>query len=480
MNLADWLKQSGIKKADFAGLIGCTPGRVSQLVSGEAWPSRDLAQRIAQATGGAVTANDFAASGAACPREDAGLAGRRVLLVIGGGIAAYKCLDLIRRLRERGAAVRVVMTKAAEEFVTPLSIGALAGESPFTDLFDAKSEFDVGHIRLAREADLVAVAPATADLMARMAAGHAGDLATAILLATGAPVLVAPAMNPYMWRAAATQRNLARLVEDGVQVVGPNTGEMAEAGESGPGRMAEPMEIVAALERLGDAPGDKPLAGVRVLVTSGPTHEPIDPVRYIANRSSGRQGHAIAAAAARLGAEVTLVSGPVRLADPQGVSVVHVETAQEMLEAVQAALPADIGVFAAAVADWRMPSTAPEKLKKTGPAQELTLELVQNPDILKTVGLGERRPELVIGFAAETENVVVFARQKRFAKGCDWIVANDVSPETGVMGGERNLVHLVTEDRVEDWPELAKEDVADRLMRRAAEEIRLRRAEEAR
>ncbi|MGD9867308.1 MAG: bifunctional phosphopantothenoylcysteine decarboxylase/phosphopantothenate--cysteine ligase CoaBC, partial [Hyphomicrobiales bacterium] len=301
-----------------------------------------------------------------------------------------------------------------------------------------------------------------------------------VLLATGAPVLIAPAMNPHMWRAPATQRNLARLIEDGIHVAGPNSGEMAEAGESGPGRMAEPLEIVAALERLGGTSANQPLAGLHVLVTSGPTHEPIDPVRYIANRSSGRQGHAIASAAARLGARVTLVSGPVQLADPEGARTVHVETAEQMLEAVNAALPADIGVFAAAVADWRMPSMAPEKLKKTGPAQELTLELVQNPDILKTIGHGAGRPPLVIGFAAETENVVAFARQKRIAKGCDWIVANDVSPETGIMGGGSNTVHLVMEDSVEDWPELAKEDVADRLMRRAGEEIRGRGPETAR
>lgn len=486
MQLADWLRQNGLTAQAFAAQVGTSHATVSRLCRGRQRPSMELAQTIAAMTRGAVMPNDFMSpaselpAGASKPTAALSLAGKHILLVIGGGIAAYKCLDLIRRLRERGAIVRVVMTQAAMEFVTPLSVGALAGEAPFTALFDANEEFDVGHIRLAREAEAIIVAPATADLMAKLASGHAGDLATAVLLATGAPVLLAPAMNPFMWNAPATQRNLARLVADGHHVVGPNSGEMAEAGESGMGRMAEPIEIVAALERIGGTQGEEmPLSGTRVLVTSGPTHEPIDPVRYIANRSSGRQGHAIAAAAARLGAAVTLVSGPVQLPDPPVARVVHVETAEDMLEAVMTALPADIGVFAAAVADWRMPTAAVEKLKKTGPAQELSLELLQNPDILKTVGHGPKRPELLIGFAAETETVVQFAKLKRVAKGCDWIVANDVSARTGVMGGENNRVHLVMQDGVEDWPEMSKDDVADRLMRRAGEELRLRRKERA-
>jgi phosphopantothenoylcysteine decarboxylase / phosphopantothenate---cysteine ligase len=404
--------------------------------------------------------------------EHQAIHGRRILLVIGGGIAAYKSLDLIRRLRERGAAVRVVMTKAAQEFITPLAAGALAGDAVHTDLFDPRGEFDVGHIRLAREPDVVIVAPATADFLAKMAGGHADDLATAVLLATGAPVLIAPAMNPFMWSHAATQRNLAQLAADGIAVVGPNAGEMAEAGETGRGRMAEPLEIVAAIAKiLGPQKPAGPLAGRRVLVTAGPTHEPIDPVRYIANRSSGKQGYAIARAAAAAGAAVTLVAGPVTLADPAGVTTIKVESARDMLAAVDQALPVDVAVFAAAVADWRVLDAAPQKIKKPGTGQGggLKLELVENPDILVTVARDRQpRPALVIGFAAETENVIENARAKLERKGCDWIVANDVSPATGIMGGDRNTVHLVTRLGVESWPDESKEDVARALIARIA------------
>ena len=401
---------------------------------------------------------------------------KRIVLVIGGGIAAYKCLELIRRLRERLAVkLLTVMTRAAQEFVTPLSVGALSNEPVFTELFDLDAEREIGHIRLARDADLIVVAPATADLIARMAGGHADDLASSVLLATDRPVLVAPAMNPRMWFAPATRRNVALLEADGVHFVGPETGEMAERGEAGPGRMAEVPQLIEAIERLlgvasAERSADGPLAGRHVLVTSGPTHEPIDPVRYIANRSSGKQGTAIAAEAARLGARVTLVTGPVTGALPAGVAAVEVETGVEMLEAVRAALPADIAIFAAAVADWRVPETAPEKLKKRG-GEPPRLELVENPDILKTVAgapIGER-PALVVGFAAETENVIDNARAKRRAKGANWIVANDVSPATGVMGGDRNTVHLITAEGVESWPELAKAEVARRLVERAAQ-----------
>jgi len=395
---------------------------------------------------------------------------RRILLIIGGGIAAYKSLDLIRRLRERGAAVRCVLTRAAQEFVTPLAAGALAGERAFTDLFDAASEFDVGHIRLARESDLIIVAPATADLMAKMASGQADDLATAVLLATSSRVLIAPAMNPHMWQHPATRRNLARLSEDGIAVIGPNAGEMAEAGEAGVGRMAEPLEIAAAaLALLADIEG--PLAGRRMIVTSGPTHEPIDPVRYIANRSSGKQGHAIAAAAAAGGADVTLVSGPVNIPDPPGVKVVKVESAQEMLAAVSKALPADVAVFAAAVADWRVDKANANKIKKQAGTLP-KLALVENPDILATIAQKRSgRPGLVIGFAAETDHIIEHAKEKLKRKGCDWILANDVSLESGVMGGDRNTVHLVTTDGVESWPPQSKEDVARALVGRIAKTL---------
>jgi phosphopantothenoylcysteine decarboxylase / phosphopantothenate---cysteine ligase len=395
---------------------------------------------------------------------------RRVLLIIGGGIAAYKCLDLIRRLRERGIAVRVAMTRAAQQFVTPLSVGALSNERVFTELFDLDDEREIGHIRLSREADLIMVAPATADLLAKMAGGHADDLASAVLMATDKPVLVAPAMNPRMWLHPATRRNAAQLAADGIAFIGPNVGEMAERGEAGPGRMAEVPELVEAIvAKLSSSSADaKPLAGRHVLVTSGPTHEPIDPVRYIANRSSGKQGSAIAAEAAALGARVTLVTGPTRLADPAGVEVVHIESAREMLEAVRNALPADVAIFAAAVADWRVATQSDEKIKKSPGQGAPHLELIENPDILKTIAgeKGAQRPGLVIGFAAETQNVIGFAKKKRKAKGADWIVANDVSPETGIMGGDRNAVHVISEDGVESWPELDKTEVARRLMAR--------------
>ncbi|HTT47315.1 MAG TPA: bifunctional phosphopantothenoylcysteine decarboxylase/phosphopantothenate--cysteine ligase CoaBC [Pseudolabrys sp.] len=396
---------------------------------------------------------------------------KRVLLVIGGGIAAYKSLDLIRRLKERGLAVRCILTKAAEHFVTPLSAGAIVGERIFTDLFDQANEFDVGHIRLARETDLIVVAPATADLMAKMAGGHADDLATAVLLAAGTKILLAPAMNPHMWTNKATQRNLAQLVADGCALVGPNEGEMAEKGERGRGRMAEPLEIAAAVENL-LAGGAQVLAGKRVLVTSGPTHEPIDPVRYIANRSSGKQGHAIAAAAAAAGAEVALVSGPVNLPDPPGVTVVHVGSARDMLRAVETALPADVAIFAAAVADWRIERAGEQKLKKTPGGGAPALALTENPDILSTIAHRKtQRPRLVIGFAAETENVVANAKDKLKRKGCDWILANDVSPQTGIMGGDTNTVELVTAQDVEPWPPQSKEAVAKMLVERIAEEL---------
>jgi phosphopantothenoylcysteine decarboxylase/phosphopantothenate--cysteine ligase len=404
---------------------------------------------------------------------------QRILLLIGGGIAAYKCLDLIRRLREQGASVRAVMTRAATQFVTPLSVGALTSERVFTDLFDLNDEQEIGHIRLSREADLLIVAPATADLIAKMAGGHADDLASTVLMATDKPVLVAPAMNPRMWLHPATQRNVAQLKDDGIRFVGPNVGEMAERDEAGPGRLAEVQEIIAAASKIIAEQRDvpvarlvgRPLAGRHVLVTSGPTHEPIDPVRYIANRSSGKQGHAIARAAASLGARVTLITGPVSLADPAGAQVVHVETAEEMLRAVQTSLPADIAVFAAAVADWRSASAPSEKIKKSG--ETPSLALAENQDILATVGKSRsHRPPLVIGFAAETGNVTSEAARKRKSKGADWIVANDVSPARGVFGGDGNTVHLVTADGAEDWPTMSKDEVARRLMQRAAEHLR--------
>ena len=393
------------------------------------------------------------------------LHGKRILLIISGGIAAYKSLDLIRRLRGRGAAVRCILTEGGAQFVTPLSVAALSEDTVYRDLFSLTTEAEMGHIRLSREADLLLVAPASADLMARMTHGRADDLAATTLLATDKPVMIAPAMNVRMWQHPATQANLETLRSRGVAVVGPNEGDMA-CGEYGPGRMAEPHEIVAAV--VGWFGVSAPLAGRRALVTSGPTHEPIDPVRYIANRSSGKQGHAIAAALARRGAATTLVSGPTHLADPAGVTVVRVETAREMLAACQAALPADVAVCAAAVADWRIDQAAGQKLKKESGGLP-TLSLAENPDILATLSAaGNARPALVVGFAAETENVVAHARAKLSRKGCDWILANDVSPATGTFGGSDNTIHFVTPTQDEDWPRMTKDDVADRLAERVA------------
>jgi phosphopantothenoylcysteine decarboxylase/phosphopantothenate--cysteine ligase len=414
-------------------------------------------------------------------RRDAASNLPSVTLIIGGGIAAYKALDLIRRLKERRIQVRCVLTKAAQQFVTPLAASALSHERCYTDLFDPGSEFDAGHIRLARDCDLIVVAPATADLMAKMAHGHADDLASAILLASNGPILLAPAMNPLMWNNAATRRNVAQLQRDGVALVGPNAGEMAEAGEVGVGRMAESPEIAAAAERFVRPSQPQPLAGKRVLITAGPTHEPIDPVRYIANRSSGKQGFAIAAAAQAAGADVTLISGPVDLDDPPGVTVKHVESARDMLQRVEAALPVDIAIFAAAVADWRVANAGEQKLKKTAGSSMPPLQLVENPDILATISrLQDKRPGLVIGFAAETEHLIDNAKAKLARKGCDWIVANDVSPATGVMGGDRNTVHLLARDgadlgvdhiKVESWPVMTKAQVATELVARIAKTI---------
>lgn len=388
------------------------------------------------------------------------LAGKRVLLIIGGGIAAFKSLDLIRRLREHGAEVVPVLTKSAEQFVTPLSVSALAANKVYRDLFDLTDEAEMGHIELSRAADLVVVAPATADLMGKMAGGLANDLASTLLMATDKRVLIAPSMNVRMWEHPATQRNIATLKGDGILFVGPNEGSMA-CGEFGLGRMAEPLEIVAAVEA---AIAGGPLKGKHILVTSGPTHEPIDPVRYIANRSSGAQGTAIAQALSALGADVTFVTGPADVARPQGVRVVEVQAAREMLDAVQAALPADGAVFAAAVADWRMANAVTSKMKKDGSGSLPVLEFAENPDILATVAqMKKGRPDLVVGFAAETDDVVENAKAKRKRKGCDWIVANDVSPETGIMGGSENAVVLITAVGVDAWPRMGKELVAKRL-----------------
>ena len=395
------------------------------------------------------------------------LAGKRILLIIGGGIAAYKSLSLIRLLKTAGAAVTPVLTRAGGEFVTPLSVSALAGEKVHSTLFDLTDEAEMGHIQLSRVADLVVVAPATADLMAKLATGRAEDLASTLLLATDTPVLMAPAMNVRMWEHPATQRNLATLKADGVAFVGPDAGEMA-CGEFGPGRMAEPEAIFAAIAA---ALTDGPLKGRNVLVTSGPTHEPIDPVRYIANRSSGAQGTAIAAALRDLGARVTFVTGPASVPPPDGVQVVRVETAREMLQAVTAALPADAAVMAAAVADWRVANAGAQKMKKDGSGRAPALEFAENPDILATVAKGALRPRLVVGFAAETEHVVDHATAKRARKGCDWIVANDVSPETGIMGGTENAVVLMSEAGSEVWPRMGKDQVARALAQRIAEAL---------
>ena len=396
------------------------------------------------------------------------LGGKRILLVIGGGIAAYKALELIRLFRKAGAAVTPVLTRAGAEFVTPLSVSALAGEKVYTDLFDLTDEAEMGHIQLSRSADLIVVAPATADLLAKMAQGRADDLASTLLLATDTAVLAAPAMNVRMWDHPATRRNLAQVQADGVRLVGPDEGEMA-CGEYGPGRMAEPVAILAAAEAM---LSQGPLRGKTVLVTSGPTHEPIDPVRYIANRSSGAQGTALAVALRDLGARVVFVTGPAEVPPPTGVDVIRVETARQMLEAVQAALPADAAVMAAAVADWRVANAAGSKLKKDGSGRAPALEFAENPDILATVAqMATGRPRLVVGFAAETDDVVAHAVAKRARKRCDWIVANDVSPGTGIMGGTENAVVLITADGQEAWPRMGKDEVARRLARRIAEAL---------
>lgn len=396
------------------------------------------------------------------------LNGKRILLIIGGGIAAYKGLDLIRKLRAAGAGVTPVLSESAGQFVTPLSAAALAGNRAYTQLFDLKDEAEMGHIELSRAADLVVVAPGTANLMAKMAGGLADDLASTLLLATDKRVLVAPAMNVRMWDHPATQRNLATLRGDGVLIAGPDEGPMA-CGEFGPGRMAEPDAIV---EAVSAALSNGPLAGRHIIVTSGPTHEPIDPVRYIANRSSGAQGTAIAAALSGLGANVTFVTGPATTPTPDGVKVVRVETARQMLAAVQDALPADAAVFAAAVADWHVEGAGASKIKKDGSGHVPALQFAENPDILATVsGLKADRPSLVVGFAAETDDVIANARAKLARKGCDWILANDVRPETGIMGGDENAVTLVSAEGEEDWPRMSKSMVAARLADRIAKAI---------
>ena len=395
------------------------------------------------------------------------LEGKRILLIVSGGIAAYKGPDLVRRLRQRGATVRCVLTAGGAEFVTALTLGAVSEDKVFQDLFSLTDEEEMGHIRLSREADLVLVAPATANILAKMAAGIADDLATTALMATDKPILVAPAMNVRMWENPATQENLATLEKRGIVFIGPEEGDMA-CGEWGLGRMSEPDQIAAAVEdffRQG-----LPLSGQRALVTSGPTHEAIDPVRYLANRSSGKQGHAIAGALARLGSQTTLISGPSHQPDPSGVEVVKVLTARQMLAACEQALPVDIAVLAAAVTDWRAETVAKEKIKKTGPKKAPKLALVENPDILATLSAkGNLRPRLVVGFAAETDDVIANATKKRAAKGCDWMVANDVSPETCTFAGDTNTVHLITEAGVEDWPTLSKTAVAERLAQKVAD-----------
>ncbi len=394
--------------------------------------------------------------------------GKRILLIVSGGIAAYKVLEVIRRGRERGFSFRTILTAGGAAFVTPLSLAALSEDRVYQELFSLTDESEMGHIRLSREADLVLVAPASADIIAKMAHGMADDLATTALLATDKPVLVAPAMNLMMWQHAATQANIATLKARGLHLVGPAAGDLA-CGEVGSGRMSEPLEILDAAAALLAQGGT--LSGVKALVTSGPTHEAIDPVRYIANRSSGKQGHAIAAALARLGAETTLVSGPTSLPDPLGVKVRRIESAAEMLAACEQLLPLDVAVCAAAVADWKVARQANQKLKKDGDAAPV-LELSPNPDILARLSRpGAGRPRLVIGFAAETENVVDHARAKRSRKGCDWILANDVSPGTGTFGGDRNTIHLVSGGGVEDWPTLSKTEVAERLAERIARHL---------
>jgi phosphopantothenoylcysteine decarboxylase/phosphopantothenate--cysteine ligase len=401
----------------------------------------------------------------------AGLEGRRILLIIGGGIAAYKVLETVRLLKRSGAKTRVILTSAGAKFVTEFSLVHLTGNRVYTDLFDISGEIEMGHIELSRDADLLVVAPATADLMAKMAHGHANDLASTALIATDKPVVIAPAMNVRMWHHRATQRNLAMLKEDGIVVVGPGDGDMA-CGEYGLGRLAEPVEIVAAIRRT-LAPNQQALSGRSALVTAGPTHEPIDPVRYISNRSSGKQGYAIAAALAAAGVRTTLISGPTDLDELASVRNVHVQTATEMLAAVRAEMPVDIGVFAAAVADWRAEIPQASKIKKdAADTERMVLHLVENPDILNIIAEDKKlRPGLVIGFAAETDDLIKNAKEKLTKKSADWIVANDVGHERGVMGGERNRVHLLTREGVDNWSEMDKVEVAERLVRRIAQEL---------
>ncbi len=397
--------------------------------------------------------------------------GNSVLIIIGGGIAAYKSLELIRRLSKRGIAVRAILTKAGAEFITPLSVSSLTGEKTFGDLFSLTDEAEMGHIQLSRAADLVVVAPATADLMAKLANGHANDLASTALLATDKRVLMAPAMNVRMWNHPATQRNLAQLKADGVIFTGPGEGEMA-CGEYGPGRMAEPDAIADAIEDALAADITGPLSGIKALVTAGPTQEPMDPVRFLANHSSGKQGYAIAGALAAAGADTILVSGPVDLAAPHKVKLLKVQTAREMLAACEASLPVDVAVCCAAVADWRPEITANNKIKKTDGVDAPSVKLIANPDILATLSRGPKRPALVIGFAAETDNVIAHATAKRAKKGCDWIIANDVSAGTGIMGGDKNRVHLISADVTEDWPEMKKTEVGARLAARIAKTLK--------
>lgn len=402
--------------------------------------------------------------------------GKRIVLILGGGIAVYKVLELIRRLREKDICVRPVMTQAAHEFITPLSVGALSGETVYSDLFDLTAERDIGHIRLSRETDMIVVAPATAHLLARMAHGLADDLATNILLATNKAILVAPAMNPRMWLHPATQRNVTALKQDGVHFIGPNVGKMAEQGEEGPGRLVEPHELLDEIQMLLIKSSQRPSGGLtnrHVLITSGPTHEAIDPVRYIANRSSGKQGHAIAEAAVAAGAKVTLISGPVALPDPAGVNVIHVETADEMLNAVRQALPADIGIFAAAVADWRVETIFTDKMKKKADGTIPNLTFVENPDIVATIAHNPTiRPKLVIGFAAETNQLLDNAQDKLKRKKLDWIIANDVSPQSGVMGGDKNKVSIVSTSGIENWPKMDKSAVAEKLIIQIADHFK--------
>jgi phosphopantothenoylcysteine decarboxylase/phosphopantothenate--cysteine ligase len=398
------------------------------------------------------------------------LHGKRILLIIAGGIAAYKSLELIRRLREEGASVRGILTRAGTQFVTPLAVSSLTQDRVFTDLFSLTDESEIGHIELSRSADLIVVAPASADIMAKMAAGLADDLATTALLATDKPVLIAPAMNVRMWQHPATQRNLGILRQSDIAIVGPNEGDMA-CGEFGPGRMAEPQEILKAISGLLDTGEKDRLKDCKVIVTAGPTFEPIDPIRYIANRSSGRQGYALAKAAAARGAKTVLISGPTNLPAPPGVRVVAVETAEEMLKACERELPADIGIFAAAVADWRISNVSNEKIKKTGASRVPSLALTENPDILAGIARHKWRPRLLVGFAAETENVIENGKTKLKRKSADIIIANDVSAKSGVMGGDRNRVHVISGDQVESWDILSKEEVASRLMDKFAQRL---------